>query len=91
VQQGDPLGALLFSLVLMQFIDFVNLHDLDKLWPWYLDNGTLIGSRSSILELLNAFSSQFGLHPNVFKCKLFCPFGDTFPKFPANVKRVWNF
>ena len=28
VQQGDPLGSLLFSLVLMQFIDFVKLHDL---------------------------------------------------------------
>ena len=31
VQQGDPLGPLLYSLVLLQFIDFVKLRDLVKL------------------------------------------------------------
>jgi len=74
VQQGDPLGPLLFSLVLiMQFIDFVKLHDLVKFYLWYLDDGTFIGSRSSLLQLLNAFTShgsQFGLHLNLSKCKL---------------------
>ena len=49
VQQGDPLGPLLFSLVLLQFIDFVKLHDVVKIHLWYLDDGTFIGSKSSLL------------------------------------------
>ena len=48
VQQGDPLGPLLFSLVLLQFIDFVKLHDLAKLHLWYT---VFIGSKSSLLKL----------------------------------------
>ena len=40
-QQGDPLGPLLFSSVLLQFID---LHDLVKVHLWYLDDGIFIGS-----------------------------------------------
>ena len=51
VQQGDPLGPLLFSLVLLQFIDFFKLHGLVKLNLWYLDDGTFIGSKSSLLKL----------------------------------------
>ena len=31
VQQGDPLGPLLFMLVILQFIDAVKLHDLIEL------------------------------------------------------------
>ena len=31
---GPPLGALLFSLVLLQFIDAVKLHDLVQLNIW---------------------------------------------------------
>ena len=56
VQQGDPLGPFLFSLVLMQFIDFVKLHDLVSLHLWYLDDGTFIGSKSSLLKLLDSYS-----------------------------------
>ena len=79
VQQGDPLGPLLFSLVLMQFIDHVKLHNLVAFHLWYLDDGTFIGSRSSLLHLskvLNIFTShgpQFGLHLNLSKCELFWP------------------
>ena len=79
VQQGDPLGPLLFSLVLLQFIDFVKLHDLVKLHLWYLDDGTFIGSKSSLLKLLDSFSihgPRFGLHLNLSKCELFWPSGD---------------
>jgi len=38
VQQGDPLGPLHFSLVLMQFIDFVKFHDLVDFHLWYLED-----------------------------------------------------
>jgi len=55
VQQGDPLGHLLFSLVWLQFIDFVKLHDLVLLHLWYLDDGSFIGSKSSLLKLLDSF------------------------------------
>jgi len=42
----------------MQFIDFVKLHDLVKFHPWYLDDGTFIGSQSALLQLLNIFTSH---------------------------------
>ena len=74
VQQGDPLVPLLFSFVLMQFIDFVKLHNLVKLNLWYLVDETFIGSRSSLLQLLDTFIThgpQFGLHLNLSKCELF--------------------
>ena len=58
VQQGYPLGPLLFSLVLMQFIDHVKLHDLVAFHIWYLDDGTFISSRSSLLQLMDTFTSH---------------------------------
>jgi len=92
VQQGDPLGPLLFSLVILQFIDAVNLRDLVKLNLWYLDDGTFVGTRSSLLSLLSLFTSRgpdFGLHLNLSKCELFWPSGDpTFPEFPSDIRRV---
>ena len=99
VQQGDPLGPLLFSLVLLQFIDFVKLHGLVKLHLWYLDDGAFIGSKSSLLKLLkssllkllDSFSihgPRFGLHLNLSKCKLFWPSGDYFPEFPTSINQA---
>ena len=81
VQQGDTLGPLLFSLVLMQYIDHVKLHDLVAFHGHlrYLDDGTFISLKSSLLQLLDTFTShapQFGLHLNLSKCELFWPSGD---------------
>ena len=47
VQQGDPLGPLFFSLVLLQFIDFVKPQDAIQLHFWYryLEDGIFIGSK----------------------------------------------
>ena len=56
VQQGNPLGPLHFSLVILQFIDAVKLHDLVELNPWYLDDGTLVGKQSSSSSLLSLFA-----------------------------------
>jgi len=86
-----PLGPLLFSLVLLQFIDFVKLHDLVKVHLWHLDDGTFIDSKCSLLKLLDSLSvygPQFGHHSlNLSKCELFWPSGDSFPEFPTNINR----
>ena len=75
----------------MQFIDFVKLNDLVEFHLWYLDDGTFIGSPSSLLQLLNLYAShgpQFGLHLNLSKCELFWPSGDPFPEVPTNINHV---
>jgi len=56
VHQGDPLGPLLFSIVLLDFIYSPGLHSSVYLSLWYLDDGTFIGSRSSLTTLLTLFS-----------------------------------
>ena len=58
VQQGHPLGPLLFSLVLLQFLDSPSVRDSYLLNLWYLDDGTFIGSRSSLLALLSCFAQS---------------------------------
>ena len=70
MQQGDPLGPLLFSLVILQFIDAVNLRDFVELNLWYLDDGTLVGKQYSLSSLLSLFATRgpdFGLHLNLTK------------------------
>ena len=65
VQQGDPLGPLLFSLVVMDFVQSVGLHSSACLSLWYLDDGTFIGPWSSLNALLKTFSwdgPAFKLH-----------------------------
>ena len=58
VQQGDPLGPLLFSLVVLDFVQSVSLHRSTCLSLWYLDDGTFIGPRSSLNSLLSTFSQD---------------------------------
>ena len=52
VQQGDPLGPLLFSLVLADLLDQISIPGI-MLSVWYLDDGTIVGSCSAILEFLS--------------------------------------
>ena len=42
VQQGDPLGPLLFSLVLVQFLCSISFSETCLLNLWYLDDGTFM-------------------------------------------------
>ena len=49
VQQGDPLGPLLFSLVLADLLDQISIPGI-MFSVWYLDDGTIVGSCSAILE-----------------------------------------
>ena len=71
VQQGDPLGPLLFSLVLQILILEISDQFPDlKLNAWYLDDGTLIGpsdTTRSIVSLLKTRGPELGLHLNASK------------------------
>ena len=91
VQQGDPLGPLLFSLVVLDLLDEI-ANDVSNLLlqMWYLDDGTFIGSRESILSLLSALQSngpKYGLHLNLSKCEVFWPTGNqSFPELPPEIR-----
>ncbi|GJV96568.1 putative reverse transcriptase domain-containing protein [Tanacetum coccineum] len=94
VQQGDPLGPPLFSLVLHPQIckirDSFNL----CLRAWYLDDGTIVGDTlvvGKVLELITEDGPRCGLHLNVDKTKLFWPKEDPRSRlegvFPPNISR----
>mgnify|MGYP003460779833 FL=1 len=90
VQQGDPLGPLLFALVLQKILNAIDADDdcIHILYQaWYLDDGTLAGKKSAILRalsLLDSIGPSFGIFINMSKCELFCK-GDT-SEFPPSMK-----
>ena len=92
-QQGDPLGPLFFCLLLRRVTAEIchRWPDL-KLHVWYLDDGTLVGDRESLKQILDFLRSSIvrdlGLIINDRKCELWWPTGDvSFSGFPAPVKR----
>lgn len=72
VQQGDPLGPLLFSLVLHRLVrrlDGVGLH----LNMWFLDDGALAGPARAVQAALTILAEEgppLGLHLNAAKSEL---------------------
>ena len=69
----------------------MNLHDIVNLHLWYLDDGTFIGPKSCLLQLLECFASpgpQFGLYLNLPKYEIFWLSGDSFPEFLTSVKHM---
>ncbi|XP_076928462.1 uncharacterized protein LOC143592430 [Bidens hawaiensis] len=76
VQQGEPLGPLLFALVLHPFVH--RIRDRCKLLfhAWYLDDGTIIGDTKEVanaLDIIRAEGPRLGLELNVKKTELFWP------------------
>ena len=67
VQQGDPLGPLLFSLVILEILDDIGYIDGLHLQLWYLDDGTFMGTRGAVCMMAKQLISRgpsFGLHMN---------------------------
>ena len=73
MQQGDPLGPLLFSLVLQRLISSIDADDdcIQVLFQaWYLGNGVLTGRRSAVLRalsLIEELGPSLGTHINLAK------------------------
>jgi hypothetical protein len=88
VQQGDPIGPLLFSLALNRLVD--SLNDVENLTHnfWYLDDGILAGSQRAIHEGLARIQSAeawLGLQLNIGKCELFSR--QDLSHFPETMKK----
>ena len=76
VQQGDPLGPLLFALVLHPLVH--RIRDCCKLLfhAWYLDDGTIIGDTKEVakaLDIIRAEGPRLGLELNINKTEVFWP------------------
>ena len=77
VQQGDPLGPLLFCLVLQQIISAI-AEDVDceslLFHHWYIDDGVVAGPVAAItrvLAIIQERGSPLSLNINIAKCELF--------------------
>eukprot|EP00731_Ephydatia_muelleri_P035891 Em0175g4a len=90
VQQGDPLGPMLFALVLHKLVSSIEADDdcINLSFnAWYLDDGILVGERSAVvqaLHLIEELGPHLGLFINYPKCEVFSRNGISL--FPASVK-----
>ena len=92
IHQGDPLGPLLFSLVLQKLLSSIEADDdcFDLLFQArYLDNRVLAGnSVLRAIHLIEELGPGLGLHINLANCEHFSSKGNTsFPPAPA---RAWH-
>ena len=86
-----PSGSSPFFVSYPELLDDIDdIPDL-HLQLWYLDDGTFVGKRSSVVAFLDLLSSKgpsHGLYINKKKCEVFWPSGDiSFPEFPGEVIR----
>ncbi|XP_026450840.1 uncharacterized protein LOC113350960 [Papaver somniferum] len=97
VQQGDPLGPLLFALTLHPLVKTIASQCKLDLHAWYLDDGTIIGDTLEVAKALSIIETEGpcrGLHLNVKKTEFFWPSTD--PRstadevFPADIGRPSN-
>jgi len=68
VQQGDPLGPLLFCCTIQPIVERVQ----SKLNVWYMDDGTIGGEESVVVadfEMIKSEARKVGLEINMRKCE----------------------
>jgi hypothetical protein len=97
VQQGDPLGPLLFALALHPLIHVIKQSCDLALQAWYLDDGTIVGDTLMVAKALDIIRTEGparGLFLNVDKTELFWPTEDPRSRvegvFPINIARPLN-
>ena len=76
VQQGDPLGPLLFSLVLAEVTEEIASNSNLRTQLWYLDDGVLVGEPKEVrkaLDVLDEIGPKWGLFLNLSKCEVITP------------------
>ncbi|XP_076909315.1 uncharacterized protein LOC143566517 [Bidens hawaiensis] len=76
VQQGDPLGPLLFALALHPLIHQVRDGCKLPFHAWYLDDGTIIGDAIEVAKALDIIRSKgpsLGLELNIKKTEVYWP------------------
>ena len=96
VQQGDPLGPLLFSLALKKLTDtittkFPNLN----LSLFYLNDGIIIGNINEVKSTLDTIlhvSSDLGLEINISKCEIWWPNFNyiSWDIFPNSINKIYG-
>lgn len=79
VQQGDPLGTLLFALTLHPLVKSIASRCKLDLHAWYLDDGTIIDDTLEVARALSIIESEgpsMGIHLNIKKTGVFWPTSD---------------
>ena len=74
VQQGDPLGPLLFALTLLPVIQKIEEECVLDVNKWYLDDGCLAGQKQEVqkaLSILERECAKIGLFLNKSKTTIF--------------------
>ncbi|KAL5506409.1 hypothetical protein EMCRGX_G008040 [Ephydatia muelleri] len=77
VQQGDPLGPLLFCLVLDKVVTAIAADSICSqllFHSWYMDDGVIAGTKQAALQALSIIKQlgpPLGLFINTSKCELF--------------------
>ena len=94
VQQGDPLGPLLFALALHPLVLILQESCSLPFQAWYLDDGTLIGNTIEVAKALNIIQTEgpiLGLKLNIKKTEVFWPSCNGLKAqegiFPAGIER----